>query len=525
MILKSEILEVASILDDFIDKAFEEEKTSIDVLEEQISKSLSHDPFRPVLMDADQPYYNPYMAMPDGTFLPHPVKYWEDQGKRTGGTEYLTTKILYEQYLAPTENKFATLRRSLEKCDLIKAGAVPVGTVHVWQGDPYKKVAEGKWVPAAGQEGKVRAQAFQENWLNHKDPQRRAQAAQHLDREAAKLAAVKDELGKRGREERVKDESKKDTLKVVHQAMSHIFDGDMPQEIKGFFDKHIQPEKTPTIQKWKQGDAYKPERKDLHEKILKPIDKVKPVPPPEGQKPVAIFSAGGAGSGKSSVLKHHVMPHMGDNLAYISADDYKEQLPEYKQLLNQGVDDAAPLVHDESSDLAAEAVNRAIEGGKPFVYDSTMKNTEKFSKLIQKLKDRGYEVHIVFAHLDPEKAKARAKARQERTKRKVDEKIVEESNKDARKSLMALKHLADSVRVYSTEKEGQPPELIHQEGKDKLSEKLNKSEADSESNSNSDVFRQFMERFEGGQVGDDEIIHHGESPDFDKRLKYKGEKK
>lgn len=243
MILKSDILEIASILDEDIQKALGEEKTKVDVYEEQIAKSLSHNPFQPHIMTEESPYYNPYRQMEDGTFLPHPTEHWEAQGKSVEG--YLTTKVLYQQYLAPTENKFAQLRRSLEKGDLIKAGAVPlakpaapqgagagaaaggrrvpIGTVHMFKdGNQYQKKAEGVWVPYTQGGGK---------------PPHPEEIEQH----ASKIEKVKQLLNEKRKEQKTVQtattESTRNALSHFKEILGKLYDGPIPKEISDHVDK------------------------------------------------------------------------------------------------------------------------------------------------------------------------------------------------------------------------------------------------------------------------------------------------
>lgn len=44
-----------------------------------IAKSLSFDPTRPVEMNAEQNYYNPYRQLGDGSYAPHAPGYWMEQ--------------------------------------------------------------------------------------------------------------------------------------------------------------------------------------------------------------------------------------------------------------------------------------------------------------------------------------------------------------------------------------------------------------------------------------------------------------
>jgi predicted ABC-type ATPase len=146
---------------------------------------------------------------------------------------------------------------------------------------------------------------------------------------------------------------------------------------------------------------------------------------------------------------------MKDQMVHVDADDIKKSIPEYNELVAKDSPTAAAQAHDESSDLSSELINRSIAEKKPFLYDSTMKNKEKFERLAKKLKENGYEVHIVFADCPLEEAKARAAARAQRTGRKVPDSVIEESHSGAIAGLKHLSKFADSTSVFSTA--GKPP--------------------------------------------------------------------
>ena len=214
-----------------------------------------------------------------------------------------------------------------------------------------------------------------------------------------------------------------------------------------------------TAETFKNEDGtYKEERKAIHDKIIE--DKIANVK--SSDKPVAILTGGGSGSGKSSVIQSALGDFKND-MVHVDADDIKKDIPEYRDMVSKNNPNAAALAHDESSDLTSEMINRSIEGKKPFIYDSTMKNVPKFEKLVTKLKENGYEVHILFADLPLEEAKVRAAARAQRTGRKVPDSIIEESHRGAINGLKSLSSLVDGVTVFSTAGDP-PPKMAYSKG-------------------------------------------------------------
>lgn len=214
-------------------------------------------------------------------------------------------------------------------------------------------------------------------------------------------------------------------------------------------DKKAGVNSTADMYKTKDG-KYILERKKIHDKIIKDrLDKIIP-----SSNPIAIFTGGGSGSGKTGVLDQAMKIH-GKDLVHIDADNIKNDIPEYKEMIKKGDGKAAAFSHEESADLTMELIHRAIESNKPFVFDSTMKSPDKFKKIIKKLKDSGFRSHIFFADVPLEVAKERAAKRAEKTARVVPDHIIEDSHKGAIKSLGILAPLVDSTSVYTTE--GDPP--------------------------------------------------------------------
>lgn len=223
----------SSLLDEHIAKAFSKPSRKKD--ERQLIKSLSHDPFDPVLMTHESTYYNPYRAMPDGSFLPYPVSHWADQGKDPDG--YGATQRFYDYYL-PVKKSLETLK-SFSKVvgsDLIKAGAVPIGTVHTYRdGGKYRKVAEGQWVPVSDQSDRMKT------WMNHPNPEYRRQANQEIEKHGTQTVALEEMIAKRQREKAGQDDIRQQIAKEVAKNLKGIFekmyDGKVPDNVAAHLDK------------------------------------------------------------------------------------------------------------------------------------------------------------------------------------------------------------------------------------------------------------------------------------------------
>ncbi len=117
------------------------------------------------------------------------------------------------------------------------------------------------------------------------------------------------------------------------------------------------------------GLYFSPERSRLHEEILNQFLK-------EGQSngyPKLIFLGGPSGSGKSTIInifKNEKFLKL-EQFLVIDPDKIKEHLPEYQALLKSNPNEAARVVHEESSYLAKVLFRAAINRDKNIVYDST----------------------------------------------------------------------------------------------------------------------------------------------------------
>lgn len=233
---RSNIEKLSEILDETIEKGLRKTKSKIERYEQDLVKGLSHDPFRPVEMGYDSPYYSPYRVAPEGGFLPYTTEHWVSQGKQADA--YLTTSQFYDRYgdVERAIQGFRGFGKSVARGELIKAEAVPVGTVHTYaDGQKYKKISEGKWAPVLSKEGK----RFSDG-MKHPDPNVRAESHKMLEDHAGKHKKIKDHIGKKESELRVRDETTKHVTKEVmghvKKLMGHMFDGEPPKEVGKVFE-------------------------------------------------------------------------------------------------------------------------------------------------------------------------------------------------------------------------------------------------------------------------------------------------
>ncbi len=222
----------------------------------------------------------------------------------------------------------------------------------------------------------------------------------------------------------------------------------------------------------KDGDpihVYLGQRKELHDKIVKSFMAGKK--PPTGQK-IAVVMMGGAASGKTSIVKE-VMGDKFDTFVNVNPDDVKEKMPEYNAALQfrsggrtVSAKDAALMAHEESSDVAQEIYNQALEQGMNVIVDGTGKNGVKHRKKIQELKDEGYEVRMLMPHIQLGDALNRIEVRAGKTGRFVPTEVATEQYTKIPGNFEASARLADSFKLFDSS--GRPPVVKWEGPPDKI---------------------------------------------------------
>ncbi|WP_375708485.1 zeta toxin family protein, partial [Paenibacillus albidus] len=100
------------------------------------------------------------------------------------------------------------------------------------------------------------------------------------------------------------------------------------------------------------------------------------------------------------------------------------------------------------------------------IFDGTMKNTEKYERLIQGAKAENYNVSLVIADVPLQEAIKRAEIRFEIELRRVPQEIIVQSHKSVPNSFYRLKDQADSFYLYDTTH--RHPELFYAKDEGKI---------------------------------------------------------
>lgn len=221
----------------------------------------------------------------------------------------------------------------------------------------------------------------------------------------------------------------------------------------------------------KHGWAYTAEREKLHQAI---IEAYLAGHAPRDKKEI-LFTAGGAGSGKTTALD--VLDIEPEDAVLIDPDDIKVLLPEYEKLMKEGDYRAVTLVHDESIDVATKLLRRVTKDG----YNATMDGTgasPMFLTRINAALDKDYEVKVAYFNTDVAIAMKRIEERKKKTGRAVKPEVAWDMHRNASRIFHDVYELGIAMELYDTTGEmpvhamtaeaGAEPEIFDQDAFDRF---------------------------------------------------------
>lgn len=187
-------------------------------------------------------------------------------------------------------------------------------------------------------------------------------------------------------------------------------------------------------------------------------------PRAEGERPIAYVMAGGGASGKGTVKKYlrgkGLIPE-ASRVVDIDPDEIKAKLPEYGELLKAGDSRAAAVVHEESSMLAAQVLERAGRERFDIVFDRTLGATDKARTDIENLRTAGYEVRVIGVTVDADAALTRMVQRYNRSGRFVPPKALISAHAGFSRGIVDITELSDDLLLYDTNvARGEAPRLV-----------------------------------------------------------------
>ncbi|MHA7097257.1 zeta toxin family protein [Priestia megaterium] len=207
--------------------------------------------------------------------------------------------------------------------------------------------------------------------------------------------------------------------------------------------------------------VYEKDRRTLHEQIIAEILEGSLV---GNTNPESFLVGGGSASGKGYATRLVIDAYKseGTRVVHIDADAIKEKLPEYKEYISsvdrEVVKQAAMVVHDESSDITDELLDICIKENRHFIFDGTMKNEEKYTRIISKLRKKAYRIRAFVVDIPMEVALKRAEQRFDDTDRFVPEHIIRESHKKIASTFLSIKDRVDGYALYDNTSDGNEAE-------------------------------------------------------------------
>lgn len=193
-----------------------------------------------------------------------------------------------------------------------------------------------------------------------------------------------------------------------------------------------------------------------------------------GEKPSALFMGGGSASGKSSALR--AAPELVPSAAvHIDPDAFKEQLPEYQEMVKGGERYAASGAHEESADLAKRVQAEARELGLNMLVDGTgdskaaqrdeagnVTEPGKFAKKLIDADKAGYKVNSLYVTIPTDEAVQRSVKRAQKSGRFVPVPEVRNQHRNVSANFPEIAALpfVNDLKVFDNQE--QEPRLIAQ---------------------------------------------------------------
>ncbi|MFC5536733.1 zeta toxin family protein [Rhodocytophaga aerolata] len=212
------------------------------------------------------------------------------------------------------------------------------------------------------------------------------------------------------------------------------------EEAIAFLEEQIaKQESTKKLYINEQG-IYTGDRQALHAKIVAEFTQNKPC---QTKQPVAILTGGLPGSGKSTFLKKSPYKWINDSskLVHVDADEVRAKLPEYRGW-------NANATHDETKDVVNMILDQiGIPCTYDLVYDGTMNKMKNYIPLIEKLRNYGYQIYVLFVRVPFEVSKERVLKRYQNSGRFVPITVIEEAYAAGDTALNQIKTMVDGYIV------------------------------------------------------------------------------
>lgn len=300
------------------------------------------------------------------------------------------------------------------KFDIEKAN-FGIGTIRVWNGKKFKKIAPGKWREIYEKKGssksakktvKTSSTTTSEKQLEPTYGRKQIPASQF---KAADYKQTYD------------DESiNANTVEGMNNAIKALLDlpivkkhPEFEMKLRTDLDRaEKEPETVTKFRKSGEGATaiYTPEREKLHNKIIGRLiaEKYKAATPKPGEKPTFQILGGRGGSGKSTFnkKKSDAGVYHSDNVIVIDPDALKEELANESGEGWEGW--KAKAYHEESSDLSKKLMKVAKRLGLNIVMDITMSSADKQIDELKQARAAGYKTGAYYMHVPKQESLKRA---------------------------------------------------------------------------------------------------------------------
>jgi predicted ABC-type ATPase len=170
-----------------------------------------------------------------------------------------------------------------------------------------------------------------------------------------------------------------------------------------------------------QTGRWNPLRKKFHDSVVEKY-LAKAEATPKSDNPTVFVLGGGPATRKSSALDAGVLKNSGalTKAIKVDTDELKDTIPEYGKWRNEGIKDAASLVHEESKHLNDRVTDALLKEQSDVIYDTT--GDGRYSTLEDRVKFLRSEGHRIVAHYMTNEIETARKLNEERfakTGRKV----------------------------------------------------------------------------------------------------------
>ena len=299
--------------------------------------------------------------------------------------------------------KYDAEMKDLEKSFCVEKANYGIGTVRIWKGKKFKKIAPGKWRQVYEKKGpSAPVKQLNPSYGREQIPASKFKAAEY---------------------KKIYDDEtiNADTAQGMENAIKAIMELPIVKkhpefEMKFRYDLDRAEKEPETITKFrKSGEGvnaiYTPERQELHERIIKKLlspEKIEAAKPKDGKQPTFQILGGRGGSGKSTFnkAKSDAGVYNEDNVIVVDPDALKEELANESGEGWEGW--KAKAYHEESSDLSKMLMKAALGQGLNIVMDITMSNADKQIEELKLAKDLGYKTGAYYMHVPKQESLKRA---------------------------------------------------------------------------------------------------------------------